>query len=397
MRNRAKVFITGMVTATMVFIAGCGANGTEEDNAGSEATGGSDDIVHIGSMFELTGSASEYGISMNDAVHMAVEEINSDGGIDGKQVEIVERDIASDESEAAQAATSLTTEENVATVIGPALTGTFQAAIPIMNQNEVPIISPSATDDGVLQDVDGSVHPYAYRAGFTNSFQGGALARFANDTLDASKAVVFADNSSDYAQGLTETFQDAFDGEIVSIENFTADQTDFSATLTNIANTDFDVLYVPGYYEQAGPIIKQAREMGIDQPIIGPDGFGNTKVFELAGEENMNDIYYTSHFAVESEDPATQEFVNNYQEATGNEPDMFTGLAYDSVYIVKEAIERAGSTDPVAINEEIEATENFEGITGTFSFDENHDPVKSVSIIEVQGAEPTDIHEIDPE
>lgn len=396
MKNKAKVFITGMIAATMIFIAGCGANEGGSDST-SEATNESDDIIRIGSMFELTGSASEYGISMNDAVHMAVEEINSDGGIDGKQVEIVERDIASVESEAAQAATSLTTEENVSTVIGPALTGTFQAAIPIMNQNEVPIISPSATDDGVLQDSQGNVHPYAYRAGFTNSFQGGALARFANDTLEASNAVIFADNSSDYAQGLTQTFQDAFDGEIVSVENFTADQTDFSATLTNIANMDFDVLYVPGYYEQAGPIIKQAREMGIEQPIIGPDGFGNTKVFELAGAENMNDVYYTSHFAVESEDPATQEFVSNYQEATGNEPDMFTGLAYDSVYIVKEAMERAGSTDPVAINSEIEATENFEGITGTFSFDENHDPVKSVSIIEVQGAEPTDIHEINPE
>lgn len=396
MKNKAKVFITGMVAAATIFIAGCGANGGESDNT-SEAASESDDIVRIGSMFELTGSASEYGISMNDAVHMAVEEINADGGIDGKQVEIVERDIASDESEAAQAATSMTTEENVSTVVGPALTGTFQAAIPIMNQNEVPIISPSATDDGVLQDSQGNVHPYAYRAGFTNSFQGGALARFANDTLGASKAVIFADNSSDYAQGLTQTFQDSFDGEIVSIENFTADQTDFSATLTNIANMDFDVLYVPGYYEQAGPIIKQAREMGIEQPIIGPDGFGNSKVFELAGPENMNDVYYTSHFAVESEDPEIQEFVSNYQEATGNEPDMFTGLAYDSVYIIKEAIERAESTDPVAINEEIEATENFEGITGTFSFDENHDPVKSVSIIEIQDGESTDIHEIDPE
>lgn len=388
MKNKMKLFIAGMMVV-MVVIAGC--------SNGEEASGEmSDDVVRIGSMFELTGSAAEYGISMNDAVHMAIDEINEAGGIDGRQVEVIERDIASDEAQASQAAMSLASEEKVSAIIGPALTGTLQAAIPATNEYQVPIISPSATDDGVLQDLDGKVHPFAYRTSFTNSFQGSALALFANENLDASKAVIFGDNSSDYAQGLTKTFEDAFDGEIVSVENFTADQTDFSATLTNIADMDFDVLYVPGYYEQAGPIVKQAREMGIDQPILGPDGFGNTAVFELAGAENMNDVYYTSHFAVESEDPEIQTFVKNYEEVTGNQPDMFTGLAYDAVNIVKEAIERAGTVNPVAVNEELEATVDFVGVTGTFSFDENHDPVKTVSIIEVQNGAPTNIHEVDP-
>lgn len=354
------------------------------------------DIIKIGSMFELTGSAAEYGISMNEAVHMAVDEINNAGGIDGKMIEIVERDIASDEVQAAQATMALATEDNVKVIIGPALTGTLQASIPSANEYQVPIISPSATDDGVLQDDSGTVHPYAYRTSFTNSFQGGALAVFANTTLNASNAVIFADNSSDYALGLTNTFKAAFNGDIVTVENFTADQTDFSATLTNIRNLDFDVLYVPGYYEQAGPLIKQAREMGITQPILGPDGFGNSKVFELAGTENMTDVYYTSHFAVESDNPTIQAFVENYEEVTGKIPDMFTGLAYDAIYLVKEAIERAGSTETTDINREIENTKDFEGITGTFSIDEKHDPVKTVSIIEVQDGKQRAIHEVDP-
>lgn len=389
MKKKMKAIVTSFMIGTAVFAAGC-AN--EEANG----NGDSEDVIRIGSMFELTGSAAEYGISMNDAVKMAVADINEAGGIDGKEVEIVERDIASDEAQAAQAAMSLATEENVSVIIGPALTGTLQAAIPSSNEYKVPMISPSATDDGVLQDDDGNVHPYVYRTSFTNSFQGGALAQFANDSLGATKAVIFGDNSSDYAQGLTKTFEDAFDGEIVSIENFTADQSDFNATLTNIKGMDFDVLYVPGYYEQAGPIVKQAREMGIDQPILGPDGFGNTKVFELAGTENMNDVYYTSHFVVESDNPEIQEFVASYKEFTGNDPDMFTGLAYDAVMIVKEAIERAGSVDRDEINAEIAKTENFSGITGIFSFDEKHDPVKTVSIIEVQEGAPTDIHEVNP-
>lgn len=390
MNRKMKTMLAIVVASTLVFVTGC------KDNEVESQEGTEDDVIRIGSMFELTGSAAEYGISMNEAVKMAVHDINETGGIDGRHVEIVERDIASDEAQAAQAAMSLSSEGNLTAIIGPALTGTLQAAIPAANQYKVPLISPSATDDGVLQDQDGTVHPYIYRTSFTNSFQGGALAQFSNEQLDASKAVIFGDNSSDYAQGLTKTFEEAFHGEIVAVENFTADQTDFSATLTNIKNMDFDVLYVPGYYEQAGPIIKQAREMGINQPILGPDGFGNTKVFELAGFENMNGIFYTSHFVVESDNPEIQEFVANYKEFTGNNPDMFTGLAYDAVMIVKEAIERAGTSNAEEVNVALEKTENFRGITGTFSFDEKHDPVKTVSIIEVQGGEPTDVHEVDP-
>ena len=393
MMKRMKRFVQGAMVVAAGLMVACSNGKTDSTTADAD----SENVIRSGSMFELTGAAAEYGISMNDAVKMAVAEINDAGGVDGKTIEIIERDIASDEAQASQAALSLVADENVSTIIGPALTGTFQAAIPAANQYEVPIISPSATDDGVLQDDNGNVHPYAFRTSFTNSFQGGALAQFANENLNASKAVVFGDNSSDYAQGLTQTFQDAFVGEIVAIENFTSDQTDFSATLTNIANMNFDVLYLPGYYEQAGPIVKQAREMGIDQPIIGPDGLGNTRMVDLAGTENMNDVYYTSHFVVESDDPAVQEFVQNYKDFTGNDPDMFTGLAYDAVYITKEAIERAGSTDPVAVNAEIEKTENFAGITGTYSFDEKHDPVKTVSIIKIQKGKPVDIFEVNPE
>lgn len=393
MMKRMKRFVQGAMVVAAGLMVACSNGKTDSTTADAD----SENVIRIGSMFELTGAAAEYGISMNDAVKMAVAEINDAGGVDGKTIEIIERDIASDEAQASQAALSLVADENVSTIIGPALTGTFQAAIPAANQYEVPIISPSATDDGVLQDDNGNVHPYAFRTSFTNSFQGGALAQFANENLNASKAVVFGDNSSDYAQGLTQTFQDAFVGEIVAIENFTSDQTDFSAILTNIADMNFDVLYLPGYYEQAGPIVKQAREMGIDQPIIGPDGLGNTRMVDLAGTENMNDVYYTSHFVVESDDPAVQEFVQNYKDFTGNDPDMFTGLAYDAVYITKEAIERAGSTDPVAVNAEIEKTENFAGITGTYSFDEKHDPVKTVSIIKIQKGKPVDIFEVNPE
>jgi branched-chain amino acid transport system substrate-binding protein len=386
MKKYVKGLFFSLVVLMVVIVAGC-SNGESADE---------DDTIKIGSMFELTGSAAAYGTSMNNAVSMAVDEINDAGGIDGRTIEIVEYDTKTDETEAASLTTRLGTRDQVSAIIGPATTGSMQAAIPNANNAEVPIMSPTATDDGVLTADDGSVHPYAWRTSFTNSFQGSALAQFANDELDASKAAILSDNSSDYAIGLTETFTEIFEGDIVAAENFSEGETDFSAVLTNIKDIDFDVLYVPGYYEEAGPIIKQAREMGIEQPILGPDGMGNEILRELAGAENMNDVYYTSHFVVTSDDPDVQEFVKNYQEEFGIEADMFTGLAYDSVYVIKEAIEKAGSADPQAVNEALTNVTDFPGITGTFSFDEMHDPIKTVNIIEIQDNEEAGVYEIDP-
>lgn len=386
MRKNIKGIFAIVVMFMVVIIAGCGNGESSSDG----------DTIKIGSMFELTGAAAAYGTSMNNAVSMAVAEINEAGGINGQQVEIVEYDTKTDETEATSITTRLGTRDNVTAIIGPATTGSMQAAIPSANSAEVPIMSPTATDDGVLTAADGSVHPYAWRTSFTNSFQGSALAQFANNELGATTAVILSDNSSDYAIGLTQTFEEVFNGDIVASENFSEGETDFNAVLTNIRDLDFDVLYVPGYYEEAGPIIKQAREMGINQPILGPDGMGNEVLRDLAGAENMNDVYYTSHFVVTSEDPAVQEFVTNYKEEFGVDADMFTGLAYDSVYVIKEAIENAGSADPTAVNEALTNITDFPGITGTFSFDEMHDPVKTVNIIEIQNNEETGVYEVDP-
>lgn len=390
---KMKRWLLGVVSFSAVFISACSSGGGRQEGNAAE----DDEAINIGSMFELTGSASAYGNTQANAVQMAADEINDDGGIDGQEINIEEYDTQSDEAEAASIATRLATRDNVVAMIGPALTGPMQASIPNANEAQVPLISPSATDDGVLTDEDGNVQPYAYRTGFTNSFQGGALANFANDELDAKKAVILGDNSSDYATGLTDEFTEAFDGEIVSVENFSEGQNDFNAELTNIEQMDFDVLFVPGYYEEGGPIINQAREMGIDQPILGPDGFGNDIIYDLASPENMNDIYHTSHFVLTSDDPDTQDFVSNYRENFDTEPDMFAGLAYDTVYLLKQAIEETGSTNSDDINTGLENIEDFEGITGTFTFDEMHDPIKTVSIIEVQDGEEVGTSEVEPD
>ena len=384
-----KKWSVGLLAATALFVAGCGAGGA--GGSGEES-----DTIKLGSIFELSGNVSAYGSAEANAVKMAVDEINEAGGIDGKQIELVEYDVKSDEQETASVATKVATEDNVLAIIGPATSGLSKAALPSVTRAGVPLISPSATDDTFTVDDNGDVQPYAFRVAFQDSFQGVSLAQFAQNELDATKAVILGDNSSDYAIGLAENFTKTFDGEIVATENFTNADSDFSAVLTNIKSLDYDVLFVPGYYEQAGLIIKQAREMGIEQPILGPDGFGNTTLIDLAGKENVSDIFYTAHFTTNSEDEKVLDFLANIEEATGSEADMFSALAYDTVYAVKAAIEEAEELTPEAVTKSLENLTDFAGITGTFSFDEFHNPVKSAVIIEVQNGEEVSAVEVAP-
>ena len=374
----SRKFLLGL--ATTLLLAACGNGG----DTGSNKNGAAGEGVTIGGNFELSGGASAYGTPMNQGVQLAVEQVNEAGGVLGEDVKYVFYDNTSVEQEAASIATRLATEDNVAAVIGPATSGDAQAQTPALTRAGVPAVLPAATGDMVTMEDDETAYEYIYRVSFQDSFQGQVLANFAQKDLGATKAAIVYDNSTDYGVGLVDSFKEVFEGEIVTEETFVGGSTDFNAILTSIRGKDFDVLYIPGYYEEAGLIIKQAREMGIDQPILGPDGFANTTLLDLAGAENVNDVYYTGHFTPNSEDPMIQDFLAAYKEKFGVEADSFAALAYDAAKLVLQAIETAGSSDPEAVKDAIAETTGFEGITGTFSLDENHNPVKNTFVIELQ-------------
>ena len=392
MKLRKSVF--GLLASVSLL----GACGNGESTATEDAALYDDrDTILIGSLFANSGAYTAYGQPQTNAVQLAVEEINAAGGVNGKQLELVEYDYSSEETEASSLATRLATEDQVSLIIGPDTSGSSLAALQQASQYNVPLLSPSASLDDFTVDSSGEVVDTAWRVAYSDSYQGEALAQFAVEEFGATKAAILGDNSSDYAVGLVTTFEESFPGEVVITENFTADETDFSAVLTNIAGTDFDVLFVPGYYEQAGPIIKQAREMGITQPILGPDGFGNSQLYELAGTANLNDVFYTTQFSSLSEEEHVQNFLTNYEEKFGQSADMFSAMAYDATYVAKEAFERAGSAAPSAVNAELGKTNGFVGVTGTFSFDELHNPIKSVTIVEVQNGKDVGVIEISSE
>lgn len=370
--------------ASLVMLAACSAGPGGGSASGSKTGGGnkqSGDTIKIGLDLELSGAVAGYGTQERDGAKLAVEKINKDGGVLGKKIELVTKDNKSDNNEAATAAANLATNDKVVAIVGPATSGASKAVIPNVTKAQVPVVTPSGTDDSITLN-KGNVQDWIFRSCFQDSFQGVILAKYATDNLKAEKAAILGDNSSDYATGLKKAFKGQYKGDVVAEENFTKGDKDFQAALTKIKKTDFDVLYVPGYYEEAGLIIKQAREMGIEQPIIGADGFGDEKMVKLAGASNVNNVYYTGHFSTLTPANDTVEpFIKAFKEKYGKEPSTFNALSYDAVFMIKKAIEDQKSADSVKIQKGLTKLKGFVGVTGTITMDKNHNPEKSLVVV----------------
>ncbi|KAA9302246.1 MULTISPECIES: ABC transporter substrate-binding protein [Aerococcus] len=386
-----KKFMLLMMSA--LTLGACSARATQPASGEQEEY----DTIKIGGNLELSGGVSAYGIVQNNAIKLAIDEKNAQGGVNGKQIEYEEYDNKSAPEEVTTGAARLVDLEDVAVLLGPATTGSVEAQIPIALQSQTPMITPTATGDTITLDNQGKTLPEVFRTCFQDSFQGAALGAFANQK-GFKKAAIIKDNGSDYGQNLADEFKNTYQGEIVADESYVTKETDFSAILTNVKRQDADVIFVAGYYEEAGPLIKQAREMGIQAAILGPDGFGNEEIVNLAGKKNFTDIYYAAHFVADENSPQrTKDFMKNYKARYGTDPDMFAALAYDAAYLAFDAMERAGSEKREAVRQALEATKDFEGITGTFSIDDKHNTVKTAFILEAKEGKVVDSTAIDPE
>lgn len=352
----------------------------------SGGNSGNSDVVKIGLNFELTGEVASYGNSEADAVELAIKHANENGGVLGKEIKAIKLDNQSDQAEAVSVQTKLATVEQVTGIVGPATSGLTAAVYPVANEYGVVSISASATADGITQDENGDVFEYAFRTCFLDSYQGLAMAKFVQGELGASKAVVIGDSSSDYAKGLSKSFIEQFTstgGTIVAQESYVEGDTEFNSVLTKIKDLDFDVIYIPGYYGEVSLIVKQARSLGITQPITGGDGFDAPELLEIAGPEALNNIYFTTAYTTVTTDRTVLDFVESYKAEYKKDPDMFAALAYDAAGILIQAIEDAGTDEPEAVKDALAAIEEYPGVTGKISFDELHNPKKSVLVVEL--------------
>ncbi|WP_397536622.1 ABC transporter substrate-binding protein [Rummeliibacillus pycnus] len=383
-KNKLKRYASVFLASSLVVgvLAGCGS----KDNSSSSSSGSSSKEIKVGLNLELSGAVASYGSGVSKGAKLAINEINKAGGIDGKKIVPVEIDNKSENSEATAAAIKLATQEKVVAQIGSATSGDTLAAVQIANQKKMPIIGPSATSETVTVNEKGQLNEYAFRTCFIDPFQGKIAANFALNNLKAKNVAIFADSASDYAKGLAKSFKETIEqngGKVVAEESYVAKDTDFKSTLTRLKSKKPDFIYVPGYYEEVGLIIKQARAAGIDVPLMGGDGWDSPKMVELAGKDSLNNTYFTNHYSAEDPDERIQKFVKAFKEANGDQaPDAFNALGYDTVYWLKDAIERAGSTDGEKVKDALASTKDLSLVTGNFSVDDKHNPVKTATVLE---------------
>lgn len=343
---------------------------------------GADEIL-IGEFGSLTGGTATFGTSTHEGLMLALEETNAAGGLLGKRVRVITEDDQSKPEEAVTAVLKLVKQDRVVAVIGEVASSRSLAAAPVCQSNGVPMLSPASTNPKVTQ-----VGDYVFRACFIDPFQGSTMAKFAVNTLKARRFAVLTDIKNDYSVGLAQFFRDtvkSLGGEIVSEQSYSEGDIEFKAQLTAIAGANPDAIFVPGYYTECALVARQARELGLRQPLLGGDGWDSPKTVEIGGAA-VEGSYFSNHYSEEEKRPEVQKFIADYKrQYAGRVPDAMAVLGYDAMKMMADAIRRAGSTDGKAIRDALAATKDFPGVSGRITIDADRNARKSIVVLKVEG------------
>ncbi len=342
-----------------------------------------EDVILIGEYGSLTGDDATFGISTNKGIKMAFDEINAKGGIKGKKIKLVTEDNQGKNEETAKVVNRLITQEKIVALIGEVASSRSLIAAPIAQKHGIPMVSPSSTNPEVTQKGDN-----IFRVCFIDPFQGLVMAKFAIENLKAKKAAIFRKNGDAYSEGLANVFVAEFKkmgGEIVKDIQYQPKDIDFNAQLAEIKAKKPEVIFIPGYYSDAGNIAKQAKKIDLKAILLGGDGWDSPKLHEIGGDA-INGQYFSNHYTTESTDPVVVEFIKKFKARYNDEvPDGLAALGYDAAKIVAEAIERAAEVKPNLIRDEIAKTKDFAGVTGKISMNAERNAVKSAVVVQVDG------------
>lgn len=372
-----RIFLAICLVTSFLFSAAC------VDKGGTGTTQQTGDTIKIGVYGDTTGATSSFGQSTKNGIQLAFEEINAAGGVNGKKLEMVFEDDQGTPEKAKTVISKLINQDKVAAVLGEVASSNSLAAAPVAQEAKVPMITPSSTNPKVTE-----VGDFISRVCFIDPFQGSVMAKFAANTLKAKTAAILGDNSSDYSKGLTQFFEQEFTklgGTVITKQTYAQKDQDFKAQLTQMRDQKPDVIYIPGYYGEVGIIAKQARELGMNQPLLGGDGWDSPELWKLGGGALKN-AYISNHYSADNPAPEIQNFVKAYTAKFNVAPDSLAALAYDSAKVLADAIKRAGGTDSAKLKEAINSTKNFPGVTGTITLDDKRNAVKSAVVLELDPA-----------
>lgn len=381
-----RPFLAAVLTAVIsLAVAGC-------NKPSGESSGG--ETIKIGEYASLTGKDATFGISSHEGTLMAIEEINAAGGVLGKKLELLTEDTQCKPGEPATVVNKLVTRDNVVAVLGEVASSRSLEAAPICQQNKIPMISPSSTNPDVTKTGD-----YIFRVCFIDPFQGTVMANFATKTLKAKKVAVFTDVKSDYSKGLAKFFKERFiaNGGKIAVElDYNGGDKDFKAQLTTIKAANPDGVFVPGYYTECALISVQAKQLGLNVPLFGGDGWESSKLFEIGGKA-VEGNYLSTHYYPGAGSELSKRFVENYGKRwNGKMPDALAACGYDSALVLADAIKRAGTTEGSKLRDAIAATRNFPAVTGTITVNENRDATKSAVILKIKGGKYEYLETVEP-
>ena len=368
-----KAMIISIVGAMAVGFAGCGGK------SASSVSSGKTNAMKIGFVAALTGGAAAYGKSEEEGVRMAVEEINAKGET---PIDLLVEDSKAVPADAMNVTKKLINEK-VSIIIGPMTSNEAKAAGPIIQNAKVPSLEVSVTAEGITDMGD-----CIFRNSVPESVNIPQTASKTHKLLGYKTAAILYAHDNEQHMTAQKYYRQTLEGEgvtFVDVEAFGSKDSEYSAQLTNIQHANPDVIIICSYYQEGSRILKKMREMGMNQPVLGDNGFVSPELGKMAGAAADN-VYVSSMWSAERDDPKTKAFVENYTKKYGRAPDQFAAASYDGIYMAADAVKRAGSTtDHKKIRDALAQMKDFKGVCGTFSFDEKRDPVVDLVLMKMEG------------
>jgi branched-chain amino acid transport system substrate-binding protein len=366
------IFLTVALAAMVLWMA---------VGAGSVQAAG--EIV-IGNASSLTGTAAQYGISTYEGLEVAMDEINAAGGVLGKKIVILKGDDSGDPRQAVNVVQKFITRDKVLVIIGPELTGTTRVAAPISNQGQMVQFTASATGAGLTDNL-----PYVFRNALPEAYAIPFVVEAAKKKFKTNSVVIITSYNLDYSVDLTKIYEKALAGAGIKVQDkisYAEGDIDFSAQVSKLKALKPEAVVMTGYYQESAQLMIEMRKQGINCPILGSNGFNDPKILDLAGKA-MEGAVWASGFFPDNPDPKVRKFVARVQEKYKKKPNQFHAQAYDAMYIIAEAIKKAGVTESTPANrtkirDALSSITNFPGVSGVHSFKPGKgDAEKSVFIL----------------
>lgn len=379
-RNRKSVVGMGIFLSLLLMLSGCGS---QTGSGGQTGTTEKKEPIKIGFLGAKTGNTAIYGLGNLKGIKLAIDELNQNGGILGRQVQLIEDDDAGAKDQAINITNKFITQDKVNAIIGDPLTGLTRVAGQIANSKNMVIMSAGSTGPGVVE-----IGPYVFRDTLLDSVAAPATMKYIIQEKGWKKIAMIISKNNDYSVGVSAVFKQAIQadgGNVVDTEYIQDGDTDFSAQVTKIKAANPDVIVFGGYYTEAALIMEKVREVGMkDIAMVGGDGLQSDDLIKIGGSAVNGTIFFAG-FSTEQPTPTTQKFMDAFKAKFNEMPDLFAANGYDAMMIIAKAMKEANSADPVKFKDTLAQTKNYEGVSGTITFQANHEVIKSpVYLVQVK-------------